>query len=264
MKITGIYEIINNIDGKVYIGQTINYRQRRKHHLTDLRNGKHFNEHLQRAFNKYGEENFSMHLIERCEENELDREEIRIIKAKQATNPKYGYNLMNGGQTYRRFTDKVKEKMSNTRKGMKFSKIHRQRIGDSHRGKKISRESVEKGKRTKFNKKSQWGERNPNAKISNDTAKQIVIDLLHGYSVKEVANRHNATIHTVYNIKMNRSYVEVLPELRDSLKAITTREADKRLDTAILLIRKGMSINKASKIAKVSRNTIRKFLNNSC
>lgn len=264
MKVTGIYEIINNIDGKVYIGQTINYKQRRKHHLADLRNGKHCNEHLQRAFNKYGEANFSMHLIERCEENELDKEEIRIIKDKKATNPKYGYNLMHGGQTYRRFTDQVKEKMSNTRKGMRFSELHRQRIGDSNRGKKMSRESVEKGKRTKFNKKSQWGERNPNAKISNETAKHIVIDLLNGHSVKEVAQRYHATIHTVYKIKLNRSYVQVLPTLRQYLKEITTRKADKRLNTAILLIRKGMSINKASKIAKVSRNTIRKFLNNSC
>ena len=54
MKIVGIYKITNLIDGKVYIGQTVNYNKRKKRHLSSLENGNHHNEHLQRAFDKYG------------------------------------------------------------------------------------------------------------------------------------------------------------------------------------------------------------------
>lgn len=54
----GIYQIKNKINGKVYIGQSINIEKRLKRHLNDLRKLKHRNQHLQNAFNKYGEKSW--------------------------------------------------------------------------------------------------------------------------------------------------------------------------------------------------------------
>lgn len=59
-----IYSIKNNINNHEYIGQTINFAKRKSKHLTALRGGYHCNSHLQRAWNKYGEENFSFSIIE--------------------------------------------------------------------------------------------------------------------------------------------------------------------------------------------------------
>ena len=72
--------ITNLIDGKKYIGQTTNYNKRSKTHFSKLRDNKHHNEHLQRAFNKYGEKNFKIEILSLCDENQLDELEKKYIK----------------------------------------------------------------------------------------------------------------------------------------------------------------------------------------
>lgn len=59
-----IYCIKNNLNGHCYIGQTLNHSARFSKHLTALRKGNHCNTHLQRAYNKYGENAFSFFVIE--------------------------------------------------------------------------------------------------------------------------------------------------------------------------------------------------------
>lgn len=50
----GIYCIENIINGKKYIGQSINLKDRLYGHKTKLKHNKHKNRHLQFAVNKYG------------------------------------------------------------------------------------------------------------------------------------------------------------------------------------------------------------------
>ena len=65
----GIYCIINVISGDTYIGQTSEGFQRRYwHHRWKLRNNSHDNQHLQKAWNVYGENNFEF-----ISKEELDR-----------------------------------------------------------------------------------------------------------------------------------------------------------------------------------------------
>jgi group I intron endonuclease len=70
----GIYKIINNVNGKFYLGSSKNFHKRKLRHFNELRKNKHHSIHLQRAFNKYGEENFIFVEVEICE-NTLEREQ---------------------------------------------------------------------------------------------------------------------------------------------------------------------------------------------
>ena len=63
---SGIYCIINIQNGKKYIGSSKNIRKR-----AELRHNNHDNQHLQNAWNKYGEEKFDFYVIEACPENTL-------------------------------------------------------------------------------------------------------------------------------------------------------------------------------------------------
>ena len=63
-KTSGIYAIVNNFNGKRYVGSSQDCRERLGHHLSLLRYGKHQNQHLQNAFNQCLIENFLYILLE--------------------------------------------------------------------------------------------------------------------------------------------------------------------------------------------------------
>lgn len=64
----GIYKITNKINGKIYIGQSINIERRWKEHIFDNRK----NSLIHLAIIKYGKENFSFEVIEECNQKELN------------------------------------------------------------------------------------------------------------------------------------------------------------------------------------------------
>lgn len=116
-KICGIYMIRNRINGKMYIGQSIDIHDRWDEHIYSLRGGYHINNHLQRAWNKYHENNFDFSIIEECSEDELDDKEIFwIAKYDSYYN---GYNQTKGGGGVRGYkhTDETKQKISEATKG---------------------------------------------------------------------------------------------------------------------------------------------------
>jgi group I intron endonuclease len=125
-----IYEFVNNINQKVYVGQTIDYSHRIRSHKFNLTQNK--NTPFYNALLKYGWENFSINIIEECEENELNNKEIYWIKKKNSLYPN-GYNLLEGG-SQSRHTDYTKQKISNGRKGIKFSESHIENLRKSHLG----------------------------------------------------------------------------------------------------------------------------------
>lgn len=87
----GIYSIRNILNNKVYIGQSVNLRKRKTRHFSELRNHRHPNPHLQRAFNKYGEDAFLFSIIIYCNKEDLTYYEDFFIKY---YNSKYaGYNI---------------------------------------------------------------------------------------------------------------------------------------------------------------------------
>ena len=126
-----IYEFVNNINQKVYVGQTVNFKKRIRDHRFNynkiIKNTLFYN-----ALRKYGWENFSINIIEDCSDELLNEKEIYWIEEKKSLYPN-GYNILEGGNQARH-TDISKQKLSEGRKGMKFSKSHIENLRNSHLG----------------------------------------------------------------------------------------------------------------------------------
>lgn len=88
MRLKGVYAIINEINGKFYIGSTLNYGARISMHKQELRNQKHGNNYLQASWNKYGEEAFTFKLVEYVEDDLFlrAREQCWISREKPSYN----------------------------------------------------------------------------------------------------------------------------------------------------------------------------------
>ena len=63
-ELSGVYKITNKVNDKFYIGSGYSIFSRWFNHTCDLKNGTHTNYKLQRAFDKYGFNNFTFEIIE--------------------------------------------------------------------------------------------------------------------------------------------------------------------------------------------------------
>lgn len=137
--------------GKVYIGITSRSVKSRWQSGCGYRS----NDHFFKAISKYGWDNFK-HEILFTGLSKLDAEEkeIELIKSHKSTDPKFGYNITNGGKSANgyRHTDSTKKKISDSLTGIKhdsrrvenqrnraielWSKDdHRKKMSESHIGK---------------------------------------------------------------------------------------------------------------------------------
>lgn len=97
-KITGIYKITNQINGKVYIGLSVNCIRRWWDHCNKSYNSNKkddIDKPLYKAMRKYGRENFSFEIVEECEEEKLSEREIYWISYYNSYEK--GYNATRGG-----------------------------------------------------------------------------------------------------------------------------------------------------------------------
>lgn len=99
----GIYKIENLINGKVYIGQSVNTNARWLAHKEVLSMPSHAHElkkPLYKEMQKYGIENFNFEVIEECNKEDLNEREIYWIKKYNSyyfSKNSNGYNLTRGG-----------------------------------------------------------------------------------------------------------------------------------------------------------------------
>lgn len=132
--ICGIYKITNNVNGKVYIGQSVNIKARWKDHIHALNRGSSRCALLQRAWNKYKQENFSFEILELCSEDMLDAVEMKYIDFYDSHNN--GYNIESGGNANKHLSDETKQKLRDAHLGMKASDETRQKMSESRMGDK--------------------------------------------------------------------------------------------------------------------------------
>jgi group I intron endonuclease len=142
-----IYSIINLKNNKRYIGYTVDFKHRKLRHLKDLRRNIHGNEHLQKAYNKYGGDIFVFEVLEECKKAELVSKEHKWCITFNTHNFKFGYNIYPTGEGKRKkIPKKMRKKISESLKNSNYRHPPEliQQIAEKHRGFKHTAKSIKK------------------------------------------------------------------------------------------------------------------------
>jgi len=168
----GIYKITNIINNKIYVGSAINLNKRKKKHLYDLKHNIHHSIHLQRAWGKYGEDNFSFEVIEYIEDKDILKEREQYwIDTLNVCDINYGYNILpTAGNSL----------------GYKMSEEGKRKIRDSSRG-----------------------EKNSNAKLTDTQVYQVKEMCRDGFKNKEIAEKFEVTPSYINRIRIGDSWKHV-------------------------------------------------------
>lgn len=175
-----IYGIVNDINRKVYIGQTKQgYEKRFKQHLCPA-DGSPL---LRNAIQKYGKQHFSCELIDIAPSQTVadEKEKMWIFLLKSYV-PKYGYNLSMGGKIGH-FNSETLKKMSEAKQGERNSFF-----GKHHTEKSKLMMSIWKKKHYKM-------ENHPRAKKIRCVETGIIYNC-----IKEAANKTGANEHHIGQI----------------------------------------------------------------
>lgn len=128
----GIYQIENQANGKGYIGSTVNVARRWQAHLNGLRRGQHENQHLQYAFDKYGEDAFEFCVLEGV------RDSSQLAEGEQAyldrLNPEYNICPTAGNCLGRPCSAETRRKLSVAAQGKPQSAETRSKKSEALRG----------------------------------------------------------------------------------------------------------------------------------
>lgn len=91
-----IYQIVNDINNKVYVGKTEQTIEKRwQQYIRDSKKDNIKNRPLYKAINKYREEHFHIKVLEQCDTEELNDKEIYWIEKLESFTK--GYNATYGG-----------------------------------------------------------------------------------------------------------------------------------------------------------------------
>ncbi len=135
METSGIYKIVNRINGKYYVGSARTIRLRWNEHRTDLNRRCHHNAHLINAWHRYGPENFDFVVVEECPAEKLIEVEQRYLdEARQNGDSAYNLSFVAGGGE---ITAEARAKISASllRHYTEHPETH-ERLRQSHLGKK--------------------------------------------------------------------------------------------------------------------------------
>lgn len=122
-----VYKATNTVNGKIYIGKTVeSLKVRIQEHYSSAKR-KAYNSSFLCALQKYAKENFTWEvLFESDDESSLFNKEIELIQYYNSRNSDVGYNLTNGGEgcSGRVLSKETKAKISSAHKGT-FKPEHR-------------------------------------------------------------------------------------------------------------------------------------------
>jgi len=113
---SGIYWIRNKINNNIYIGSSINIRQRIGNHRRELKHNISPHRLLQNAVNEYGLKNFSYRVLITCHPDMLFWYEQQFI---DQWHPEYNTWTKADSSTGFRFSEESKKKMSSSQLGNK-------------------------------------------------------------------------------------------------------------------------------------------------
>lgn len=163
-----VYKTTNLLNGKFYIGQDT------KNNPKYLGSGTI----IKIAIKKYGRESFIKEILEHCETQEqLNEREKHWIKVTNAL--ELGYNLAEGGFGVSNMSNKIKQKISNSKKGKKLSDETKKRMRFSFSGRTHTEEAkhklseINRGKTLSEEHKRKIREANTGKKHTDECKKKI-------------------------------------------------------------------------------------------
>lgn len=132
-----IYCLTDNTNGKKYVGQTNNLKRRIKEHKNEEL-------YVDRAIRTHGWENFSVEVLEECDNRAQINEREQFWINKLNTKSPNGYNLTDGGFGLTGCTEDVRKVISDTSKGRKCSEATKALLSAIFTGRKFTEESKAK------------------------------------------------------------------------------------------------------------------------
>jgi len=126
MNETGVYLIKNKVNNKIYVGSTASsFKKRFYDHTNSLNKNEHYNQFLQKSWNKYGSYNFEFIILEKCSKEDcLKREQYHL----DTLIPEYNIAKIAGSVLGLKFISSEEVKTRQKERAKK--------LGLSHRGKK--------------------------------------------------------------------------------------------------------------------------------
>lgn len=216
---TGVYEIVNIITNERYIGSASRvgksnslsgfYVRFDKHKLL-LKNNKHYNIHLQRAYNKYGENNFNFNVLSICPPEYCIKLEQWFL---DNLKPEYNIRKIADSNKGIKFTAEHKEKLSKSIKNSLKNKVdnsYRKRIGETLKITKLNKKNPYK--RTEqglVNNRIKRRSHSNIAKLDSEKVKDIKIMLKDKETMKTCANKYNVHIGTIQAIKSGLTWFDI-------------------------------------------------------
>lgn len=141
---SGIYAILNRVNGRCYIGSAVNIAKRILEHKYYLRKDLHRNRYLQNAWNKYGEDKFTFKTLLLCDSSNLIFFEQRVLDALWE-NGLYNLSPTAGSTLGVKYTDEAKAKVGAKSKGRWLGRTHteeaKKKIADGNKGKNAGKEA---------------------------------------------------------------------------------------------------------------------------
>lgn len=205
-----LYRITNQLNGKIYIGQTQNPTRRWSSHKSSAKK-EAYNKVIAQAFRKHGIINFSYEIIAMCKTQEdTDSTEVELIKQYDSLTTGHGYNVKPGGDVVSGWhhSEETRKKISESNMGKEMPPHTKEwknnmsaimtgreitwadKISAAQIGKEISEEARHKMSLSKI------GSNHPNyGKQLSDEIKEKISSSLIGKVVSEETKKKNSDSH---------------------------------------------------------------------
>lgn len=205
-----IYAITNSVNGKLYIGQSIDPLDRWSTHKSHALKGYDSSPFLYRAIRKYGPDVFTFEVIASYDDQETaNRAETFFIAIKMSDDPSTGYNLDWGGKAHlsnpisrRKLSESQKRRyrldpMLATQKSIQ----HRQWWADMTEDERKAQVA-----KTTSNIPRYKGCEAPWSKLTDDDVRDIRKGLSAGRSLRSIAKEFGVAHSTIHAIKSGKRW----------------------------------------------------------